>query len=858
MNYTYRSIIALAGPGAPLGLCGLAIRPSPAIAATGLAIRDDRGTAYANRCSPGQRILPILLILSILSAFGLFSQDRTAGLAIRPSPAIVATACVGRDDRGTAAASFPGLAIRDDRGTGTAAGYLSFDPGEEALPIFQDGRLVPILFDDEDHPGVKRVIGHLFADLEKVTGQVPALLNGPPARPLPAAIIIGTLGKSKLIDELLASRKLEVDGLRGKWEKFHITTVPQPMDNVEQAVVIVGADKRGTIYGIYDLCEKMGVSPWYWWADVPVVRQGYLGIRPGLFTEGEPKVKYRGIFINDEAPALAGWAQENFGGFNHRFYEKVYELILRLKGNYLWPAMWGRAIYDDDPLSPGLADEYGVVLGTSHHEPLMRAHVEWERYGKGDWDYSTNAEVLREFWREGIRRMGSNESIVSIGMRGDGDEPMSEESNIALLEKIVEDQRAIIAEASGRPAVETPQMWALYKEVQEYYDKGMRVPDDVTLLLCDDNWGNIRKLPRPDAPPRSGGYGIYYHFDYVGGPRNYKWLNTNNIARVWEQMSMAYEHGVKQLWIVNVGDIKPMELPTQFFLDMAWDPESMQHDDMAGYARRWAHQQFGGFRAEEIAFLLDAYTKYNSRRKPELLNIPAYSLTQYDEARRVAEDYKELERLACDILREIPRACHDAYYQLVYFPIAASANLNELYFAHNMNHWCASQGRASTNLWADQVKSCFARDSLLTHYYHRLLVDGKWNHFMSQTHIGYTYWQQPPYNSLPELVYLPPEGKGSLGAWLPHQPKAATRDSFNRLPPLDPKIQPSTFIELFNTGRHPLEYAITSDKAWVRINIAPCATTSTSPPPAWISGRAGIASKSGTWTRGWFWKKSCS
>src|SRR5690606_39010394 len=266
------------------------------------------------------------------------------------------------------------------------------------------------------------------------------------------------------------------------------------------------------------------------------------------------------------------WVREKFGGFNHQFYEKVFELILRLKGNFLWPAMWGKSLWDDDSLSAPLADEMGVVLATTHHEPMMRAHVEWQRYGKGPWDYDKNPEVLRQFWREGLERTKGQETVVTLAMRGDGDEAMSADTNIELLERIVKDQREIIAEVTGRPAEETPQVWALYKEVQDYYDKGMRVPEDVTLLFADDNWGNIRRLPDP-ADKRPGGYGVYYHFDYVGGPRNYKWLNTTQIESAWQQMRLAWAHGVDRVWIVNVGDIKPMELPISAFLDQAWDPD---------------------------------------------------------------------------------------------------------------------------------------------------------------------------------------------------------------------------------------------------------------------------------------------
>ena len=244
-----------------------------------------------------------------------------------------------------------------------------------------------------------------------------------------------------------------------------------------------------------------------------------------------------------------------------------------MRANFLWPAMWGNAFNDDDAVNPLLANEYGIVVGTSHHEPMMRAHDEWRRYGSGPWNYATNAEALRTFWTGGVRRTAAFENIITLAMRGDGDEPMSREANVALLERIVADQRAIIAQELKRDVTTVPQVWALYKEVQEYYEKGMRVPDDVTLLWSDDNWGNIRRLPTAEERNRSGGSGVYYHFDYVGGPRSYKWLNTIPIAKIWEQMNLAYRYGANRIWIVNVGDIKPMEFPIQFFMDYAWNPE---------------------------------------------------------------------------------------------------------------------------------------------------------------------------------------------------------------------------------------------------------------------------------------------
>ncbi|MBM4170136.1 MAG: T9SS type A sorting domain-containing protein [Ignavibacteria bacterium] len=432
--------------------------------------------------------------------------------------------------------------------------YVSFKHTPGAFPLSVAGTSAPLCVSSKDFPGILRVVKHLQTDIRNVTGAEPDLLIDeiPQSKSI---VLVGTLGKNSFIDELVRAKKLSIKNIAGRWEAFLIQTIEKPFPGIDRALVIVGSDKRGTMYGMYDLSAQIGVSPWYFWADVPVRKRSTLYVLSGSHTLGEPSVKYRGLFINDEQPALGGWAYEKFGGFNSRFYEHVFELILRMKGNFLWPAMWGRAFYVDDPRNPILADEYGVVIGTSHHEPMMRAHAEWAQIGTGPWNYERNEKVLQDYWRESIKRTGSLESVITLGMRGDGDEPMTEEANIALLQRIVRDQREILAEVTGKDITTIPQVWALYKEVQEYYDRGMRTPDDVTLLLCDDNWGNIRKLPKLNEKPHPGGYGIYYHYDYVGGPRNYKWLNTNQISRVWEQMHLAYRYGATRIWIVNVGDI---------------------------------------------------------------------------------------------------------------------------------------------------------------------------------------------------------------------------------------------------------------------------------------------------------------
>jgi Glycosyl hydrolase family 115/Gylcosyl hydrolase family 115 C-terminal domain len=622
---------------------------------------------------------------------------------------------------------------------------------EKQLPNSFSIKNAVIYVDKNDFPLVKKSAELLQNDIEMVTGKKLPIINDI-TNFTKQVIVIGSTEKSSVTTAWIKLAKIKSP--ENIWESYSIQSVKNPNKNIESALVISGNDRRGVAFGVFELSKQMGVSPWYWWADIPVKKKSDLYIKNGILIADAPKVKYRGIFINDEAPALSNWSKEKFGGFNHQFYEKVFELMLRLKANYLWPAMWGNAFYYDDSLNIKSADEYGIVIGTSHHEPLMRAHEEWKYFGKGKkWNYDSTEAGLKEFWRGGMQRAW-NEKIVSVGMRGDGDEPMSRETATALLERIVKDQRKIIEEVTGRPASETPQLWALYKEVQDYYDKGMRVPDDVTLLLCDDNWGNIRKLPKLNEVPRKGGYGIYYHFDYVGGPRNYKWLNTNPIPGVWEQMHLAWEYKAREIWIVNVGDIKPMEFPISFFLDYAWNPEKIGADDLQKYTEQWAAAQFGNKYAKEIADIISKYTKYNGRRKPELLDANTYDLEYSNEFETVVNEYNTLLAKAEKINRQLPPEFRDAYFQLVLHPVKACANLNDLYYNVALNREAYKDKYAISNTYADKVKKLYINDSLISLQYHQL-VNGKWNHMMDQAHIGYTYWQQPRSQKMPAIRYVP-------------------------------------------------------------------------------------------------------
>lgn len=616
----------------------------------------------------------------------------------------------------------------------------------------QKGEACTLLVDKQEDKGVLRAVTNLQTDAQKVTGVKPELSNAIAGKRM---LIIGSLDNSVWIKQLVQSGKISADDLQGKNEKYLITTVKQPLPGIDEAVVIAGSDKRGTIYGIYELSTQMGVSPWYYWADVPVEKRDAIYIKEGTYTDGEPAVKYRGIFLNDEWPSLGNWTSQTFGGFNSKFYERIFELVLRLKGNFMWPAMWNSAFYDDDPLNGPLANEMGIVMGTSHHEPMALAQQDWKRRGTGAWDYKKNGPVLRDFWQKGMERCKDWEAVITVGMRGDGDEPMSESSNISLLQNIVKDQRAIISKTTGKKASETPQVWALYKEVQEYYDKGMRVPDDVTLLLCDDNWGNVRKLPDLNARPRKGGYGMYYHFDYVGAPRNSKWINITQIQRTWEQMTLTYEYGVRELWVVNVGDFKPMEYPISFFLEMAWNPRKFNENNLLRHTEDFCQQQFGAKYAKDAARLIDTYTKYNRRVTPELLNDKTYSLENYNEWRQAKDDYSALTLEALTLYYLMPASYRDAFDQLVLFPIQASSNLYDMYYALAMNRQLAQAGDAKANQWAQKVRECFDRDSVLTHHYNHVMSGGKWNHIMDQTHIGYTSWNDPKHNIMPKVSLVP-------------------------------------------------------------------------------------------------------
>ena len=699
--------------------------------------------------------------------------------------------------------------------------YISPEKGYGCFTLSASGESAPLYISGEDYPGVIRAANDLKADIGRVTNVEPQLLT----ESVPASkevVLIGTLGKSPVIDKLVEDNKLNVTDIAGQWETFVIEVVEKPLPEIERALVIAGSDKRGTIYGIYDLSAQIGVSPWYWWADVPVRKQTGLYVLPDRYTQGPPAVKYRGIFINDEGWALGPWVEEKYGGFNHEFYVHVFELLLRLKANHLWPGMWGK-YFGKDPMNPKLADEYGIVMGSSHCEPLLfnndRGAGLWTQ-DMGQWNYETNRENICKVLDKTVAERGQYENVYTVGLRGVHDSQMAGgvdiNEQVALLEQVFKDQREILTKYLDKNITDIPQVFVPYKEVQDYYDSGLQVPDDVTIMWSDDNWGNIRRLFKPTEKLRAGRGGVYYHYDFHGGPRSYEWLNTSPIPRIWEQMHLAYRHRADRVWIVNVGDIKPMELPISFFMDYAWAPDKLPAERLPDYTNLWAQQQFGSKYAADIADILNKYTKYNGRRKPEMVAPDTYSLSDYREAETVVADYNDIAKKAEKIYNELPAEYKDAYYQLVLYPAAACANLNELYLTVGKNYLYAKQGRAATGDMAGKAEELYNKDAELSNYYNKVMADGKWNHMMDTTHIGYTSWNPPRRNKMPRVDNIEvPEG-AEMGVaiegsdkWWPQETSEA------RLPEFDPYLQQTYYIEVFNRGQKAFDYTIKAAAPWL-------------------------------------------
>lgn len=600
-----------------------------------------------------------------------------------------------------------------------------------------------IIVSPEDFKVVQIAARDFAADVERVTGKK---LKSFSDQKSANAVIIGALGKNPLIDGLVKQRRLDVSPIRGKWESFIIATVKDPSPNIENALIIVGSDRRGTAFGVYEMSQMIGVSPWYWWADVAPEHKDNLVISPGRKIGREPSVKYRGIFLNDEDWGLQPWAAKTFepetGDIGPKTYAKVFELLLRLKANTLWPAMHEvTRAFNSFRENPKVADDHAIVMGSSHAEPMLRSNTTEWKADKNDFNFVTNAQGVTAYWEERVRENGKFENIYTIGMRGIHDSPLigtkSQAERIPLLESIFGIQRGLMAKHTGKPAETIPQIFCPYKEVLADYRAGLRVPDDVTIVFPDDNFGYIRQFPTAEERKRKGGFGVYYHISYLGRPLSYLWLTSTPPALIFEEMSKAYENGMRNLWIVNVGDIKPGEIGMEFFLQMAYDAKKWNVENQHRFLLEWAKREFGQKHAIEIAGVMNEYYRLGFQRKPEHLQwyLPTEAPKKSDfsntEVLERLAKYSEIRQTANGIFNELPANKRDSFYELVVYPIRSASLANERFFAAEIAQTYGVNSPSTGREWAKRSLDADQAIAAETAFFNEKLAGGKWRHIMS-------------------------------------------------------------------------------------------------------------------------------
>lgn len=635
---------------------------------------------------------------------------------------------------------------------------------------------------EECGTGVKKVAGKVAKDVEGTLSFCPEICET--AVPAKQAVIAVTAGSGKLA-ETLCSKISKLGQVEGKRESYAFIVAENPVEGIESALVIYGSDKLGTIYGLFHLSELLGVTAMVDWGDCQYVKQdSFILKEEDSFVSKEPSVKYRGFFINDEWPCCGNWATSHFGSFNAKMYDHIFEYLLRMKGNYLWPAMWAENFMLDGPdlESMKLADEYGIYIGMSHHEPCMRSGAEYSKvrgpkspYGDA-WSYVTNKEGILRFWEDGVKRSIGHNVFPTVGMRGENDSKMLGEDslisdNVRLLKEIITKQREMIHEHLETDGKKVPQLFAVYKEVEDYYFgggseeglRGFKELEDVTLLLCEDNWGNMRALPEAFERNHKGGFGMYFHLDYHGDPVSYEWVSSTELSKIWEQMTEAYEYGVRELWIVNVGDVKFQEFPLNYFMDLAYDFEkwgSLAPNSTKEYTKAWIESVFGSYTSkeerEEIQEVLEGYLKINALRKPESLNDTVYHPAHYLECEKLLSfcgKIEEKNERLWKILEE--RGMGDAYFSMIYFSAEASFNLLKMHLYSGKNHLYASQGKAVANEYDKLVEACIEKDEALKTQMAEF-KDGKWAGMELASHIGFTNWNDEDWRyPVRHIVRLP-------------------------------------------------------------------------------------------------------
>lgn len=684
----------------------------------------------------------------------------------------------------------------------------------------------PVFVDSAGDRAVLRATGDFVSDIGRVTGVVPPIVSDL-SHLKGEVVIVGVLGRSPVIDRLVADGRLDARGIQGEWESTVTAVVADPLPSVSRALIVAGSDRRGVIYGLYRISETIGVSPWNWWADVPVRKRPEAFVAGDTLKQGPPAVKYRGIFLNDEDWGLRPWASQTLdpqtGNIGPKTYARVFELLLRLHANYLWPAMHpGTRAFNHYPDDKTLADEYGIVMGSSHAEPMLRDNIdEWKREGRGDYNFVTNGPAVLSYWEDRVRSNAPYENVYTMGMRGIDDTGMpgagTLDEKAVRLRQIITDQREMLRRWVGPDPARIPQIFCPYKEVLDIYRRDPSIiPPDITLVWPDDNFGFVRQYSNAREQLRPGGAGVYYHVSYWGRPYDYLWVCSTPPAQIAEEMSKAWERGARTVWMLNVGDLKPAELDMEFFLRLAWDPRRWSlgraQDD---FLTQWARRDFSESVSESISSILNDYYRLNFARKPEHMGVdpksrylshPVFSVSENDdEAGRRLEAFAVLNSRATDVMNSLPKESRDAYYELVLYPVRAAylANAKGLSLARYLDY--ASAGRACASVYLDKAREAQAKIDAETEYYNSGVAGGKWRGMMSDAPRALAVFGLPGYTPppVPAVPSLGVEAGGDVGAVLPQFSALDRKDHY---------------MDVFGKGRTPVSWNASSSEKWIRLS----------------------------------------
>jgi len=708
--------------------------------------------------------------------------------------------------------------------------------GKDSFPLATPSAKAIICYDGNDEAVIKKSVSLFIEDVERVTGQKLSSTEDPRnLKSTKYAIIVGTIGKSKWIDDLIAKKKIDISSINNGWEQYTVQLVDRPVSGLNKAIVIAGCDRRGTAYGLMTLSKTIGVSPWYWWADVSVRKQKQLILKVSNYTSKQPSVKYRGIFINDEDWGIYRWSKNNFekelGNMGPKTYAKVCELLLRLQANYLAPAMHDASMaFHRIPENRLVADSFAIIMGSSHCEPLLfNTASEWHKDKMGEWDYVNNKQGVDKVLKNRVVEAAPYENIYTLALRGlhdkamAGSEDMTERKNT--MQEALLAQRKILTDVIGKPGEDIPQAFTPYKEVLDVYDKGLELPDDVTIIWPDDNYGYMKRLSSPKEQMRSGRSGVYYHASYLGKPHDYLWMNTTSPTLMYGELKKAYDMTADRIWLLNAGDIKACEFTVDYFLAMAYDIEAFSYERAKTYRAEWMSEMFGEKYINDFIDITDSFYHLTFIRKPEFMGWgyqwatdkhgnerntdTDFSFANYREADNRIKEYQRIAAKTERIMGNLPEKDKASFFELLYYPVKGCELLNKMVLYGQQNRRYALQQRATTKALADIAKSCYDSLDVITKEYNSLL-DGKWDHMMTMKQ-GFA----TAYFKLPALRTVELDPAASLGITAEGEDVLKGMKSFHSLPAFNKYLHRSYYVDVFNKGATPMKWEASVSDGWI-------------------------------------------